>query len=77
MARTLLDDELREWEVFATTGRYGAPDHARVIFRCMSDPGQRALAAVIDGDKSDAEALVAERSDDELKEMMAGAKVLD
>lgn len=77
MARTLLDDELKEWEVFATTGRYGAPDHARVMFRCVSDPGERALAAVIDGDKSDAEALVSERSDDDLKEMMAAATVLD
>lgn len=72
-----MDDDLNEWEVFATTGRYGSPDHARVMFRCLSDPGERARAAVIDGDKSDAEALVANRSADELKAMMARADTLD
>lgn len=77
MSRTLLDDELNEWEVFATTGPQGFPDPARVMFRCTSDPGERARAVAIDGDKSDAEALVAGRSAAELKAMMSGAEAVD
>ena len=77
MARTVLDDELREWEVFATTGRWGFPDHARVVFRCLSDPEERTRAVALEGDKSDAEALVVGRDDAELKAMMAEAEALD
>lgn len=73
----LLDDDLKEWEVFATTGRFGFPDRARVVFRCVSDPQERARAVAIEGDKSDAEAIVAGRSEAELREMMEAAEVLD
>ena len=77
MTRTLLDEDLREWEVFASTGRFGFPAPARVVFRCVTDPGERARALAIDGDKSDAEALVVARSDEELKQMMTRARSLD
>ncbi len=72
-----MDDDLREWEVYATTGRYGFPDRARVMFRCMSDPHERTRALALQGDKSDAEAAVETASAEELTRMMEEAETLD
>ena len=77
MSRTILDGQLRRWEAFATTGEYGFPDRARVVFRCLSDAQVRARAVTLDGDKSDAEEVVSGRSDAELKEMLSQARELD
>lgn len=77
MPRMILDGALQQWEAFATTGRYGFPDPARVIFRCVSDPEIRARAVDIEGDKSDAEKTVETFDDGELREMLAGAPELD
>lgn len=77
MGRMILDGALQQWEVFATTGRYGFPDPARVMFRCVSDPEIRARALDIEGDKSDAERKVEILDDGELKEMLSGAPELD
>lgn len=73
MSRTILDDDLRSWEVYATTGPYGFSDPARLVFRCLSDPGERARAVELGADKSEAEGEVLARSDEELREMLAGA----
>ena len=40
MARTFLDDELKRWEAFANTGRYGFVAGAQVVFQCTSDPSE-------------------------------------
>lgn len=77
MTRTILDDDLRRWEVFATTGRYGFPDPSRVIFRCVSDRSLRSRAVTIDGDKSDAEQTVADSDDAELSAMLERAAEID
>jgi hypothetical protein len=68
--RTILDGELRRWEVFATTGEFGAPNPAKVAFRCVSDAGLRPRILVFAGDKSDAEQAVAEAPDGELLRML-------
>lgn len=60
MTRTILDRELRLWEVYATTGDFGAPDPAKIAFRCTSDAGQRPRILTFDGDKADAERAVVE-----------------
>jgi hypothetical protein len=72
--RTILDDELRRWEVFATTGDFGGPDPAKLVFRCTSDAALRPRVIVYDGDKSEAEKAVAEATDPELVDMLEDAQ---
>ncbi|MSR37204.1 MAG: hypothetical protein EXR95_11285 [Gemmatimonadetes bacterium] len=59
MARTILDDDLRSWEAFASTGPFGYALRSRVVFNCTTDPAVRPRMWALDGDKSDAETLVA------------------
>ncbi len=75
--RTIQDDSFRTWEAYATTGDYGFSDPARIVFRCLADPDERARAVTIDGDKSDAEAQVRSLSADELRELMESSEVVD
>lgn len=77
MARTIRDDELRVWEGYADTGRYGYPESARVVFRCLTDARERARAYTVHGDKSDAEALVATAPVERLHELLQSAQPLD
>lgn len=77
MQRRILDGDLRRWEVYATTDRYGFPDPARVVFRCTSDPRVRARAVTIEGDKSEAEACVSSSSAAALSEMLGRASEID
>ena len=72
--RTILDGELRRWEVFATTGDFGSPNPAKLAFRCVSDAGLRPRILVFAGDKSDAEQAVAETPEDELLRMLETAQ---
>lgn len=74
MSRTILDQDLNTWEVYATPGDFGFAERARVTFRCVSDAGRRARAFGIDGDKAEAEAFVVERSDEELGEWLEEAQ---
>jgi hypothetical protein len=74
--RTILDRELRRWEVFATTGEFGSPNPAKVAFRCVSDAGLRPRIMVFSGDKSDAEQAVAEAPDGELLRMLEEARAV-
>ena len=66
----IVDGDLKSWEVYATTGDHGFADPARIVFRCVSDPGQRPRAVQYGGDKSEAEAAVVELSDQDLKRML-------
>lgn len=77
MARTFQDDGFRTWEAYASSGKFGVPDRARIVFCCLSDPSLRARYVRIDGDKSDAEREVATRADRELAALLDGAEVLD
>lgn len=76
MSRSLLDDGLRSWEAFASTGPYGYSDGSRVIFRCTSDPGERPRACALTGDNSEAEAKVKGAPASELLEMLRRAEPL-
>ena len=55
MSRTIQDPGLQLWEVYATSGRAGFPEHARMVFQCLSEPGRRARFLEREGDKSDVE----------------------
>ena len=77
MARTVVDDQLRVWEVFASTGAYGYSDRSRIVFNCTEDPSERPRAFTLAGDKSDAEANVEAATPKQLLEMLAGAEPLE
>jgi hypothetical protein len=72
--RTVLDPDLRRWEVYATTGDFGSANPAKIGFRCTDDSWQRPRALVYEGDKSEAEKCVAESTDGELLRMLASAE---
>ena len=64
MSRFLLDDGLRSWEAFASTGPYGYSD------------GSRPRACAVTGDNSAAEAKVKGAPASELLEMLGRAAPL-
>lgn len=63
MTRTIQDQDLLLWEAYASAGDFGFPEHARMIFQCLTDPGRRARIIERDGDKSDVEQEVAKLSE--------------
>jgi len=75
--RTIQDDSFRTWEAYATTGEFGLSRPARIVFRCISDPEERARAVEIDGDKSDAEARIRTLSAGDMRDLMDQAVVVD
>lgn len=74
--RTIQDGAFQRWEAYATSGDYGFSRPARIVFRCLSNPEERARAVVIDGDTSDAEARVKELPEAELKALLDESEVL-
>jgi hypothetical protein len=76
MSRILKDRDLMDWEVFATSGAFGYPDRARIVFACLSDRLRRARFVEDDGAKADAERKVQALSDAELLALMEEAKPL-
>lgn len=76
MARSILDDQLRSWEAFASTGPYGYSPGSRVVFSCTSDPGEPPRACTLDGGAADAEALVAKAPAAELVALLERAEPL-
>lgn len=76
MSRTIQNPDLELWEVYATSGRAGFPDHARMVFQCLSDPGRRARFLDREGDKSDVEHEVATLASPELVRLLDSAEEL-
>lgn len=76
MARTILDADLRRWEVFASTGPHGYAAPAHLVFRCVSDPRQASRYIEVKGDKSEAEAQVQTQDAAELLELLESAASL-
>lgn len=74
--RVVRDRDFRDWEVYATTGDFGLPRPARIVFRCRTDPDVRPRVLTIDGDRSDAEARVRTLSRPELEALLEEADVL-
>lgn len=74
--RVVRDRGFRDWEVYATTGDFGLPSPARIVFRCRTDSDERPRVVTIEGDKSKAEALVKSLSTSELTGLLTEADVL-
>lgn len=77
MSRVFTDENLLTWEVYASGGRFGLPDHPKVIFQCLSEPNRRARFVVHDGDEADAEEAVHESSEEQLRALLSTSKELD
>lgn len=74
--RIVRDGDFRDWEVYASTGDFGLPNPARIVFRCRTDPDERPRVVTIEGDKSEAEARVKSLTNPELTELLDEAEVL-
>lgn len=77
MARTFQDPDLMTWEAYASSGKFGMPTRAHIVFRCLSDPTLRARVVETDGDCSEAEKVVAASTAAELGAMFEAAEPLD
>ena len=76
MSRTIQDPGLELWEVYATAGRAGFPDHARMVFQSLSNPGRRARFLEREGDKSEVENEVASLPPAELVRLLDSSEEL-
>lgn len=76
MSRTIVDADLRQWEVFASAGPFGYADPAALVFRCRSDRDEPSRHLAVEGDKSEAEAAVLHSSADELRTLLERAAPL-
>jgi hypothetical protein len=72
--RTVVDPNLMEWEVFASTPRGGLPSPGRILFRSVSDDGVRTRARDIQGTRSDAESRIERASPAELLAFLTEAQ---
>lgn len=70
----LYDDDFLEWDVWVASGRRGTPAPARIVFRCVTDPGQRPRAVEIAEGSGRAEALVQEAGTGELRDLLQRAE---
>ncbi len=76
MTRTVQDDELVLWEAYASSGEWGTPERAKIVFHCLTEPGRRARVVARDGDRSEVEGELVRMTDDELVVLLQGADLL-
>ena len=76
MSRVIQDANLELWEAYASVGDFGFPDHATIVFQCLSDRSRRARVVERDGNKAAAENEVATLSDDQLRELLGATHEL-
>ena len=77
MPRVFTDRNLLTWEAFSSGGRWGLPDHSKIIFNCLSHQDERGRYVVLRGDNSDAEAAIMELPEEQLLNLLATSKALD
>jgi hypothetical protein len=77
MSRTFQDPDFLLWEVFASAGDSGYPDHARIVFNCLTDLQRPPRAVRRATDKTRAEEEVISLSDEQLGELLRTAQDLD
>lgn len=76
MARSIIDRDLRRWEVFASAGPHGFPNPASLVFRCQSDRDEPSRAILFEGDRSEAEHAVRSLDAADLARRLAEARPL-
>jgi hypothetical protein len=77
MSRVFTDENLLNWEAYASGGKFGLPERPKLVFHCMSDRSKRARFLVMNGDNATAEQAVHEMSIDELRALLGQAQPLD
>ena len=77
MSRVFTDRDLLTWETYLSSGRFGLPDQPKLVFNCLSEQDRRARYVRFNGDQADAEEVLAELPDDDLREMLAASRELD
>jgi len=75
--RKLHDDNLLEWEVYASSGDFGLATPARIMFLCLSDRSIRPRFVEDRWDKAAAEETVVRASDAELRELLDRSQEID
>lgn len=73
MSRNFQDENLLEWEAYASGGAHGYADNARIVFHCLSDSSLRARELTLEGDQADAERVVTSRDDEQLRTLLEQA----
>lgn len=76
MTRTVQDEELVLWEAYASSGEWGTPVRAKIVFHCLTEPGRRARVVAREGDRSEVEEEIGRLSDDELVALLQTADAL-
>ena len=78
MSQTFTDENLQTWEAYASTGDFGEAENPRIVFHCLSDPGQRARYVVRDaGDEADAEEDVHTFDEQRLRDLLRQSRPLE
>jgi hypothetical protein len=76
MTRTIIDSDLRRWEVFASSGPHGFPDPGCLVFRCSSDRDEPSRSLVFKGDRTAAEEAVLRLPPADLRAYLESARPL-
>ncbi|MEN8145165.1 MAG: hypothetical protein ABFS14_09460 [Gemmatimonadota bacterium] len=72
MARTFMDSNLMNWEVYVSGGQPASPEAARLFFLCLDSRMSRARFVEHDSrDVSVAERELLSMTDDELRDLLA------
>jgi hypothetical protein len=77
MSRVFVDDDLLNWEAYASGGKFGLPAQPKIVFHCLSHPDRRARYVIYNGDNADAEDMVHGASPDRLRELLRRSRELD
>jgi hypothetical protein len=73
MTRTIQDDSLRLWEVYANPGDFGSADRATMVFQCLTDPSRRARLLSRERPRAEIEEEIGRLTDQELLGLLDGA----
>ncbi len=72
MARTIMDSNLMNWEVYVSGGQPDTPEAARLFFLCLDSPMSRARFVEHESrDVSAAERELVSMTDTELRDLLA------
>jgi len=74
MVRTVTDQGLDRWEVFATAGAQGAVSPSRIAFRCLTDPLRLLQAVSFQGTVAEASRALSEAGAEEVARLLTASR---
>jgi uncharacterized protein YndB with AHSA1/START domain len=77
MSHTFTDENLMQWEAFASSGNFGFAERPKLVFTCLSDPDRRPRYVERPGDEADAEEQVMDYDEHQLRELFRQSKPLE